>query len=262
VRGGPGTVGLLLALTVAAAWWAAHPFSNLPDVLPQQGPAAASAGAATSVAFIVLLAGAAALLVWAARRDLDRAAHAVVRVAIAFGLLLLLVGLVLAAPGPAWLAWTAALLLAAAAAWALRRPGPPAWLASALAAGGYAGMLGAVAGVVALSMLVVAVAVYDAWAVRRASMGRAANASDQLALPLTVGDASAGLSLGVGDLAVPAALVAAAAGFGVVHGVAAAVGLALGFASVVAASRRRDVAGIPFLGGGALLGLAVALAAA
>jgi presenilin-like A22 family membrane protease len=262
VRGGPGAVGLLLALTVAAALWAARPFHDLPDVLPKEGAAAAGAGAAAAAAFIVLLAGAAALLVWAARRDLDRAANAVVRVATAFGLLLLLVGPVLAAPGPAWLAWTAALLLAAAAAWGLRRPGPPAWLASALAAGGYAGMLGAVAGVVVLSILVVAVAVYDAWSVRRASMGRAALASDRLALPLTVGQASAGLSLGVGDLAVPAALVVAAAGFGFPHGVAAALGLALGFVAVVVASRRRDVAGIPLMGGGALLGLAVGLAVA
>jgi presenilin-like A22 family membrane protease len=256
------SVAALVALAVAAGVWAARPFQDLPEVVPSGGGAAAGAGLAIAVAGVVLLAGVAAALVWAARRDLDRALRLVLRAAIAFGLVLLVVPLVLLAPGwmPTLAAWLAAVVLAGEATWLLRRPGWPAWTAAALAAGGYAGMAAGVAGLAVLAIVCAGVALYDVWAVRRTSMAAAADAVDRMALPLAVGTARAGLSLGLGDLVLPAALVAAAAphGWPVVAG--AALGLAAGFALLAAAVRRADMPGIPFLCGGALAGLAAGLA--
>lgn len=260
VRGGPLTVSLLLALSVLGALWAERPFRDLPDVVPQQGGEAGGAGLAVALAAVLLLAAAAAALVWAARRDLGRAVRLLTRAAIGYGLFLLLLPAVLRAGAPL-AGWVAAALVAAALAWWLEAPGWPSWLAAALAAGGLAGMAAGVAGPLVLAVVVAAVAGYDVWAVRRRSMFTAASAADSMALPLSVGRAEAGLSLGVGDLLLAAAVVASAVPLGGPAVALAAFGLALGFSVLAWKAGRRDVPGIPFLCGGALAGIAVALVA-
>lgn len=258
---GVPAVAALLALAVAAALWAVRPFRDLPEIVPEGGGAeGARAGTAIAIIGIVLLVGVAALLVWAVRKDLDRAVRLVVRAAIAFGLMLLLVPLVLAAPPtvPAGIAWAAAALAAIALAWLLRE-GWPAQVAAALAAGGFAGMAAGVFALAILALVTAAIALYDAWAVRRAAMGQVAAAADQVAAPLTVGSVEAGLSLGLGDLLVPAALVAAAAGHGAWPAIGAAVGLAAGLVALTAAVRRADAPGIPYLAGGTLGGIVLGL---
>jgi presenilin-like A22 family membrane protease len=263
VRAGVASVAALLGLAVAAALWAAQPWADLPEVVPSSGTGAARAGSAIAVAGVVLLAAVAAALTWAARRNLDRALRLLLRAAVAFGLLLLLVPLVLLAPDPvpAAAAWLAAIVAAGEATWLLRRPGWPSWTAAALAAGGFAGMAAGVAGLAVLAIVCAAVALYDAWAVRRHSMVQAAAVSDRMSLPLTVGTARGGLSLGLGDLLLPAAVLAAAAAYGAWPLALAAAGLAAGFAALAAGVRHTDLPGIPFLCGGALAGAAAGLLA-
>lgn len=56
MRGGTATVALLLALSCLAAAWAARPFQDLPDVVPQEGGAGgAQAGGAIAVAALFAL---------------------------------------------------------------------------------------------------------------------------------------------------------------------------------------------------------------
>jgi presenilin-like A22 family membrane protease len=255
MRGGPVTVASLLALSVAGALWAERPFRDLPEVVPQEGADAGGAGLAVAAVAVLLLAAAAAALVWAARRDLGRAVRLLTGAAIAYGLLLLLLPALLWVGAPA-AGWVTAALVAAALAWWLAAPGWPSWLAAALAAGGLAGMAAGVAGPLVLAIAVVAVAAYDAWAVRRRSMGAASSAAEAMGLPLSVGRAEAGLSLGLGDLLLPAAVVASAVRLGWPAVALSALGLALGFALLAWQVSRRDLPGLPLLGGGALLGLA------
>lgn len=255
-------MGLLLLVSVAAAVWAAQPFFELNQIAPQGGAAAAGVGATTALVLAAAGVGVGILLVWLARKDAGRAVRWFMRAAIAFGLLLLLVPFVADSPWP-WL-WAVAIAVAANATWLLRRPGWHSWTASALAAGGYAGLLGAMARLAVLCVAVALVCAYDAWAVRRQAMGRAADAAEALGAALQVGG-PARLSLGLGDLILPAAVVAAAAapsGGGPWVAAAAVLGLALGFLALTRAVRRNgDTPGTPYLCGGALLGVALALLA-
>jgi len=253
---------VLLFGAVAAALWAAGPFEGLPALAPSGGAAAAGFGA-TAAALLVLGVGlAGALLVWLAGRRARAAAQWLVLAATAFGLFLLLVPLVLAAGGDA-LAWSAAGLVAGCAALLLRRPGWPSWSAGALAAGGFAGLLGAVAGLAVLCVVVAAVCAYDAWSVRRHRMAAVSDAVRGLGAGLEVGPPAA-FSLGLGDLLLPAAVVAAAsdprhAAAGPA-GVGSTFGLAAGFILLAWSVRRGgDSPGTPFLCGGALAGAAAGL---
>lgn len=251
----------LMALAIAAGLWAVGPFRDLPETVPQEGGAAAGVGSAIAAVGILLLVAAAAALVWAVRKDLDRAVRLVVRAAIAFGLLLLLVRPVLSAPDvvPTGLAWALAAAAAITLAWLLR-DGWPAQVAAALAAGGFAGMAAGIAGLAVLALVTAAIALYDAWAVRRAAMGRVAAAADAVAAQLTVGSQEAGLSLGLGDLLLPAALVAAAFGHGALVAIGGALGTAAGLVVLARVAQRADAPGIPYLAGGGLAGTALGLA--
>ena len=267
---GAWPVALLLLASVAAALWAARPFRDLGALAPAGGGEAAGVGLGAAAVLLAAIAAVGVLVVWLARKDARRAVRWFMLAAIAFGLLLGLVPLVLGLGGAGW-AWLGAAALAGLAAWMLRGAGAPAWTAAALAAGGYAGMLAALAGLAVLAVLVAAVCAYDAWAVRRRSMGAVADAADRLEAPLQVGRATrrGGLSLGLGDLLLPAALVAAAAdpalpgGGGGLAAVAGAIGLLAGLAALSrAVARGGDTPGTPFLCGGALAGIAAGLAAA
>ena len=121
-------------------------------------------------------------------------------------------------------------------------------------------MAAGVGGLAVLALVTAAIALYDAWAVRRASMGQVAAAADAVAAPLTVGSADAGLSLGLGDLLLPAALVAAAAGYGVAVAAGAVAGAGAGLLLLASAVRRADTPGIPYLAGGTLAGIVLGLA--
>jgi len=262
---GTWPVALLLLASVAAALWAAQPFWDLGKLAPSGGGEAAGVGAGAGVALVAAVALVGVLLVWLARKDARRAVRWFMLAAIAFGLLLLLVPLIVDDGRP--LAWAGGVLVAAATAWLLRGAGAPAWTAAALAAGGYAGMLAAVAGLAVLAVAVAAVCLYDAWAVRRKRMARVADAAEALAAPLQVGRPGR-LSLGLGDLLLPAALVAAAAdpsrpaAMGATAALAGCIGLLIGLMALAWAVRRGgDTPGTPFLCGGALAGIAAGLLA-
>jgi presenilin-like A22 family membrane protease len=264
---GAWPVALLLLASVAAALWAAQPFRDLGQFAPQGGEEAAGAGLGAAAVLVAAIAAVGVLVVWLARKDARRAVRWFMLAAVAFGLLLGLVPVVLGLGGTAW-AWAGAALAAGLAAWLLRGAGAPGWTAAALAAGGYAGMLAALAGLAVLAVLVAAVCIYDAWAVRRRRMAAVADAADRLGAPLQVGRATrrGGLSLGLGDLLLPAALVAAAAdpslGAGGLPALAGGVGLLAGLATLsMAVARGGDTPGTPFLCGGALAGIAAGLAA-
>jgi presenilin-like A22 family membrane protease len=261
---GAWPVGLLLLASVAGALWAAQPFWSLARIAPEGGTAAAGIGAGAAIALVVAVAAVGALVIWLARKDARRVVRWFLLAAVAFGLLLLLVPLVASSPAP-W-GWVAAIAAASTLAWLTRGAGWPTWSASALAAGGYAGLLAAVAGLPVLAAAVAAVALYDTWAVRRTRMARVADAAHALEAPLQVGE-PARFSLGLGDLILPAALVAAAADPRRPHGMAAALGgalgLAAGFVALAWAVRRGgDTPGTPYLCGGALAGIAAGLLAA
>ena len=263
---GTWPVAILLLASVAAALWAAQPFWDLGALAPSSGAEAAGIGVGAGIALVVAVALVGALLVWLARKDARRAVRWFMLAAIAFGLLLLLVPFIVD-DGSA-LAWAGGALVAGATAWLLRGAGAPAWTAAALAAGGYAGMLAAVAGLAVLAIAVAAVCLYDAWAVRRRRMARVADAAESLAAPLQVGRPGR-LSLGLGDLLLPAALVAAAAdpsragSTATMAALAGCAGLLLGLVALAWAVRRGgDTPGTPFLCGGALAGIAVGLLAA
>jgi presenilin-like A22 family membrane protease len=248
---------------VAAALWAAQPFWDLGALAPSGGVEAAQVGAATAAALVAAIGLVGALLVWLARKDARRAVRWFMLAAIAFGLLLCLAPLIV--DDGRLGAWLGGAAVAAALAWILRGPGAPAWTAAALAAGGYAGMLAAIAGLAVLVVAVAAVCLYDAWAVRRKRMARVADAADALAAPLQVGRPGR-LSLGLGDLLLPAALVAAAADpsrpGATVATLAGCVGLLAGLAALAMAVRRGgDTPGTPFLCGGALAGIMAGLLA-
>lgn len=265
---GAWPVAILLLASVAAALWAAQPFWDLGRIAPAGGGAAAGIGLGAGVALALAVALAGAVLVWLARRDARRLVRWVMLAAVAFGLLLCLAPIILHERGGdgALAAWIGGTAFATVAAYALRGAGAPAWTAAALAAGGYAGMLAAVAGLAVLALVVAAVCLYDAWAVRGRRMAAVADAAEALGAPLQVGRRSR-LSLGLGDLLLPAALVAAAAEPGRPGAMAAAlagcIGVLLGLAVLARTVRRGgDMPGTPFLCGGALTGIAAGLAAA
>lgn len=256
-------VGVLLALSVAAALWAATPFRGFGELAPTGAAEAGGVGAAAAAVLVLGVALTGALIVYLARREARTPVQWFLLAATAFGLLLLLAPLAVAA-GAGPLAWLAAAGAAAAAAWLLRRRGWPAWTAAALAAGGYAGLLAAVAGLAALAVAVAAVVLYDAWAVRRRRMAEVAVAAESLGgAALQVGD-PARFSLGLGDLILPAAIVGAAAdpsGAGLPGAGWAAAGLALGFLGLAVGVRRwGELPGTPFLCAGALAGAVAGLA--
>jgi presenilin-like A22 family membrane protease len=261
---GTWPVAILLLVSVAAALWSAQPFWDLGALAPTGGRAAATVGAGAAIALVAAIVLVGLLLVWLARKRARQAVRWFMLAAVAFGLLLCLTPFIVDHPSPA--AWLGGVAVAAALAWTLRGPGAPAWTGATLAAGGYAGMLAAVAGLAVLVVAVAAVCLYDAWAVRRHRMGAVADAADALGAPLQVGRPGR-LSLGLGDLLLPAALVAAAAdpsrSGGAVAALAACVGLLAGLALLAWTVRRgADTPGTPFLCGGALAGIAAALATA
>ena len=262
---GTWPVAILLLASVAAALWAAQPFWDLGALAPSGGGEAATFGLGAGVALVAAVALVGSLIVWLARKDARRAVRWFMLAAIAFGLLLLLVPFIVD-DGSA-LAWAGGVLVAGATAWLLRGAGAPAWTAASLAAGGYAGLLAGVAGLAVLAVVVAAVCLYDAWAVRRKRMARVADAADALAAPLQVGRPGR-LSLGLGDLLLPAALVAAAAdpsrgSLATTAALAGCAGLLLGLAALAWAVRRGgDTPGTPYLCGGALAGIAAGLLAA
>jgi presenilin-like A22 family membrane protease len=260
---GTWPVAILLLAAIAAALWAAQPFWDLGALAPSGGAGAAGFGAATAAVLVAAIGLVGALLVWLARKDARRAVRWFMLAAIAFGLLLCFAPLIV--DDGRLGAWLGGVAVAAALAWILRGPGAPAWTAAAFAAGGYAGMLAAIAGLAVLVVAVAAVCLYDAWAVRRKRMAAVADAADALAAPLQVGRPGR-LSLGLGDLLLPAALVAAAAdpsrgpAASMAAALAGAVGVLVGLAALAWAVRRGgDTPGTPFLCGGALAGIAAGL---
>ncbi|MHB1261165.1 MAG: presenilin family intramembrane aspartyl protease [Thermoplasmatota archaeon] len=261
---GAWSLAILLLAAVAAALWAAQPFWDLGAIAPTGGGGAATVGAGAAAALVAAILLVGVLLVWLARKDAGRLVRGFMLAAIAFGLLLGLAPLIVDnGTLPAWLGGVA---VAVALAWILRGAGAPAWTAATLAAGGYAGLLAAVAGLAVLVVIVAGVCLYDAGAVRRTRMARVAVAADALAAPLQVGRPGR-MSLGLGDLLLPAALVAAAADpsrpGSAVAALAGCVGLLAGLAALSWAVRRSgDTPGTPFLCGGALAGIAVGLLAA
>lgn len=259
-------VAVLLALSAAGALWAALPFRGFEPLAPSEPGTAGGFGVAAAIVLVLAIALVGIVLMALARREARTPVQWFLLAATAFGLLLLLAPLAVAA-GAGPLAWLVAVAGAAAAAWLLRRPGWPAWTAASLASGGYAGLLAAVAGLAVLAVAVAAVALYDAWAVRRRRMGEVAMAAEILGAgaSLQVGDPSR-FSLGLGDLILPAAVVGAAAdpaGPGLVGALWAGLGLALGFLLLAGAVRRwGELPGTPFLCAGALAGAVAAFAAA
>ncbi|HUR24541.1 MAG TPA: presenilin family intramembrane aspartyl protease [Candidatus Thermoplasmatota archaeon] len=262
---GTWPVALLLLASVATALWAAQPFWDLGALAPRGGSEAATIGLAAGFALVAAVALVGVLLIWLARKDARRAVRWFMLAAIAFGLLLGLTPFIVDDGTP--LAWAGGILVAAAAAWLLRGAGAPAWTAAAVAAGGYAGLLAAVAGLAVLTVVAAAVCLYDAWAMRRKRMARVADAADALAAPLQVGRPGR-LSLGLGDLLLPAALVAASADptrgpTATVAALAGCAGLLAGLVLLAWMVRRGgDTPGTPFLCGGALAGIGAGLALA
>ncbi|MFA5943651.1 MAG: presenilin family intramembrane aspartyl protease [Candidatus Thermoplasmatota archaeon] len=258
---GAWPVAILLLVSVAAALWSAQPFWDLGTIAPSGGSEAATVGLGAGIALVAGVASVGVFLVWLARKNARAAVRWFMLAAIAFGLLLGLAPFIVDDGSAA--AWLGGAVVASAAAWFLRGDGARAWAAAALAAGGYAGMLAAVAGLAVLVVIVAAVCLYDAWAVRRNRMARVADAADALEAPLQIGRRSQ-LSLGLGDLLLPAALVAAAADpsrFGAAWtALAGCAGLLAGLAALSLAVRRSgDTPGTPFLCGGTLGGIAAGL---